>query len=115
MDNDDVNNDFDIYHDDTVDECQAATSFMKYKNSTMKNTNIASEVGDGLDVDPDPLLMVFVMTAQLDMPTATQPQSCNGYTFKSIRRLEFLFVEEGPHPLHIVERGAKGLVEDASI
>ncbi len=32
----------------------------------------------------------------------------------SVGRLEFLLVKEEPHPLHIVERGAKGLAEGAS-
>jgi hypothetical protein len=33
----------------------------------------------------------------------------------SVGRLEFLLVEEEPHPLHIVEGGAEGLAEGASL
>ncbi len=29
--------------------------------------------------------------------------------------MEFLLVEEEPHPLHVLERGAEGLVEGASL
>jgi hypothetical protein len=33
----------------------------------------------------------------------------------SVGWLEFLLVEEEPHPLHVVERGAEGLAEGASL
>ena len=33
----------------------------------------------------------------------------------SAGRLEFLLVEEEPHPLHVVERGAEGLAEGTSL